>query len=162
MSLRTESGLLLRGNSEPKEANLHTIFGKEENVAYLDRRGAYIIPIKGEEIGVVETPKGLFLLGGGIDGDETDNQCIIRECIEEAGYQVEIKERVCSAETYYEHPTIGFFHPIQVYYSGKLVKKVREPVEQDHVFRWVKYEDLRGKMCLEMQNWAVEQVWNMC
>ena len=134
MSLRTESGLLLRGNSEPKEANLHRIFGKEENVAYLDRRGAYIIPIKGEEIGVVETPKGLFLLGGGIDGDETDNQCIIRECIEEAGYQVEIKERVCSAE----------------------------PVEQDHVFRWVKYEDIRGKMCLEMQNWAVEQVWNMC
>lgn len=85
MSLRTESGLLLRGNSEPKEANLHRIFGKEENVAYLDRRGAYISPIKGEEIGVVETPKGLFLLGGGIDGDETDNQCIIRECIEEAG-----------------------------------------------------------------------------
>lgn len=121
--------MLLRGNSEPKEANLHRIFGKEENVAYLDRRGAYIIPIKGEEIGVVETPKGLFLLGGGIDGDETDNQCIIRECIEEAGYQVEIKERVCSAETYYEHPTIGFFHPIQVYYSGKLVKKVKEPVE---------------------------------
>uniref|UniRef100_UPI003FF08543 NUDIX domain-containing protein n=1 Tax=Waltera intestinalis TaxID=2606635 RepID=UPI003FF08543 len=154
--------MLLRGNSEPKEANLHRIFGKEENVAYLDRRGAYIIPIKGEEIGIVETPKGLFLLGGGIDGDETDNQCIIRECIEEAGYQVEIKERVCSAETYYEHPTIGFFHPIQVYYSGKLVKKVKEPVEQDHVFRWVKYEDLRGKMCLEMQNWAVEQVWNMC
>ena len=93
MSLRTESGLLLRGNSEPKEANLHRIFGKEENVAYLDRRGIYIIPIKGEEIGVVETPKGLFLLGGGIDGDETDNQCIIRECIEEAGYQVEIKEK---------------------------------------------------------------------
>ena len=30
MSLRTESGLLLRGNSEPKEANLHRIFGKEE------------------------------------------------------------------------------------------------------------------------------------
>ena len=85
--------MLLRGNSEPKEANLHRIFGKEENVAYLDRRGAYIIPIKGEEIGVVETPKGLFLLGGGIDGDETDNQCIIRECIEEAGYQVEIKEK---------------------------------------------------------------------
>lgn len=76
MSLRTESGLLLRGNSEPKEANLHRIFGKEENVAYLDRRGAYIIPIKGEEIGVVETPKGLFLLGGGIDGDETDNQLL--------------------------------------------------------------------------------------
>lgn len=39
--------MLLRGNSEPKEANSHRIFGKEENVAYLDRRGIYIIPIKG-------------------------------------------------------------------------------------------------------------------
>ena len=47
MLLRTESGLLLRGNSEPNEANLHRIFVKEEYVAYLDRRGIYIIPIKG-------------------------------------------------------------------------------------------------------------------
>lgn len=61
------------------------IFGKEENTVYFERKGAYIIPIKGEEIGVVETPKGFFLLGGGIDSGETDKQCIIRECIEGAG-----------------------------------------------------------------------------
>ena len=104
---------------------MHKIFGKKQSAIYLERRGAYIIPIKGEEVGVVETPKGLFLLGGGIDNGETDDQCIIRECIEEVGYRVEINERVCSAETYYEHPKIGFFHPIQVYYSGKLVEKVK-------------------------------------
>ena len=81
---------------------------------------------------------------------------IIRECIEEVGYRVEINERVCSAETYYEHPKIGFFHPIQVYYSGKLVEKVKESVEQDH--RWARYENIKGKMYLEMQSWAVEQI----
>ncbi len=141
---------------------MHRIFGKKENKTYLDRKGAYIIPIKGEEVGIVETPKGFFLLGGGIDSDETDTQCIIRECIEEVGYNVEIKEKVCSAETYCEHPTIGFFHPIQVYYSGELVEKVKEPLELDHVFRWVKYENIRGKMFLDMQNWALEQIWNKC
>ena len=78
--------------------------------------------------------------------------------IEEVGYRVEINERVCSAETYYEHPKIGFFHPIQVYYSGKLVEKVKEPVEQDHVLRWGRYENIKGKMYLEMQSWAVEQI----
>lgn len=139
---------------------MHKIFGKQEDETYLDRKGAYIIPIKDEEVGVVETSKGFFLLGGGIDSGETDTQCIIRECIEEAGYKVEIKEKVCSAETYYEHPTIGFFHPIQVYYSGKLLKKVKKPMELDHVFKWVKYEDIRGKMYLEMQNWALEQIFN--
>ena len=137
---------------------MHKIFGKKQSAIYLERRGAYIIPIKGEEVGVVETPKGLFLLGGGIDNGETDEQCIIRECIEEVGYRVEINERVCSSETYYEHPKIGFFHPIQVYYSGKLVEKVKEPVEQDHVLIWGRYENIKGKMYLEMQSWAVEQI----
>ena len=59
--------------------NMHKIFEKKETAIYLERRGAYIIPIKSEEVGVVETPKGLFLLGGGIDNGETDEQCIIRE-----------------------------------------------------------------------------------
>ena len=81
--------------------------------------------------------------------------------IEETGYQVEIKEKVCSAETYCKHPTIGNFHPIQVYYSGQLVKKIKEPMELDHMFRWVEYETIKGKMYLEMQNWAIEQVWNL-
>lgn len=98
------------------------------------------------------------MLGGGIDGDETDKQCIVRECIEETGYRVEVKEKICSAEFYCEHPTIGFFHPIQVYYIGEMIEKIQEPVELDHVFRWVNYEHIRGRMFLEMQNWALEQV----
>ena len=73
---------------------MHKVFGIKDNKAYLDRKGAYLVPIRGEKVGVVETAKGYFLLGGGIEGEETDNQCIIRECIEETGYQVEIKEKV--------------------------------------------------------------------
>ena len=140
---------------------MHKTFGRKDNKIYFDRKGAYLVPISGEKVGVVETAKGYFLLGGGIEGDETDEACILRECMEEAGYQVEIKEKVCSAETYCEHPTIGNFHPVQVYYSGQLVRKIREPVESDHVLRWVEYENIQGKMYLEMQNWAIEQVWNM-
>jgi 8-oxo-dGTP diphosphatase len=142
------------------EVYMHKIFGIQEDEVYLDRKGAYIIPIKGEEVGVVETPKGFFLLGGGHDIDETDTECIIRECMEEVGYQVQIKERVCSAETYCKHPTIGFFHPIQVYYAGALVEQIKEPIESDHVLSWVKYENIRGKMFMEMQDWALEQAWN--
>ena len=135
---------------------MHKVFGQKENKTYLDRKGAYIIPVKGEEVGVVETPKGFFFLGGGIDVGETDIECITRECMEEAGYQVEIKKKVCSAETYCKHPTIGFFHPIQSYYLGELTSKIKEPIE-DHLFKWIKCENLKGKMFLEMQNWALEQ-----
>ena len=125
----------MKSQSEFVEADMHKTFGIKDNKIYLDRKGAYLVLIRGEKMGIVETTKDYFLLGGGIDGDETDNQCIVRECIEETGYQVEIKERVCFAETYCKYPTIGNFHPIQVYYSGQLVKKVKDPVELDYVFR---------------------------
>ena len=139
---------------------MHKVFGQKENKTYFDREGAYIVPLRGDEIGVVETPKGFFFLGGGIDAGETDIECITRECMEEAGYQVVIEKKICSAETYSEHPTIGFFHPIQSYYLGELTLKIKEPIEEDHLFKWIKYENLKGKMFLEMQNWALEQVWD--
>ena len=139
---------------------MHRIFGIKENEKYLDRVGAYIVPIKGENVGVVQTPTGYFLLGGGIKNNESESRCIVRECLEESGYQVKIGKRVCSAETYYKHPIIGYFHPVQAYYSGELLEKVKEAAEPDHIFKWVKYENIRGKLVMEMQNWALEQVWN--
>ena len=136
---------------------MYKIFGLYEDKEYVDRMGAYIIPVRRNEVGIVETPKGYFLLGGGLDADETDFQCIKRECMEEAGYEVEIEKKIGSAETYMLHPTIGYFHPIQSYYVGKLLDKVAEPIEPDHVFKFVKVDEIGNKMYLEMQRWAIEQ-----
>lgn len=138
---------------------MHRIFGEKKEVPYLERQGAYLIPFKEIYIGVVKTKKGYFLLGGGREKGEDDRECIARECMEEAGFHVLISTKICSAETYYKAPEIGYFHPVQVYYMGELLEKVQEPTEEDHQFVWMKFEDLRGKMYLEMQNWAVEQAW---
>ena len=136
---------------------MHKVFGIKEDEKYLDRKGAYIIPIKDGKVGVVKTPKGYFLLGGGIDAGESHEETIIRECLEEAGYTVKIGEFVCSAETYAKHPTLGYFHPIQSYYRGELMEKVQEPTESDHKFMWVDLDEIRGKMFTKMQDWAIEQ-----
>ena len=61
-------------NRQFVEVMMHKIFGTKEDKEYKDRIGAYIIPVKGNEVGVVETPKGYFLLGGGLDADETDSK----------------------------------------------------------------------------------------
>ena len=58
---------------------MHKVFGVKENARYFDREGAYIIPVRGEEVGVVRTPKGWFLLGGGIESGESHTDCIARE-----------------------------------------------------------------------------------
>ena len=135
----------------------HKVFGAKENAEYVSRKGAYLIPINNDRVGVIQTPKGYFLLGGGIDSGETDEMCIARECLEETGYSALIKEKICTAETYEKHPEIGYFHPIQTYYIGELVEKKQTPIEEDHKLVWLNYSDLKGKMHVEMQNWALEQ-----
>lgn len=138
---------------------MHKIFGTNEGVGYVHRKGAYLIPIKDGRIGIIQTPKGLFLLGGGIDNEETDTLCITRECMEETGYSVLTGKKVCSAETYTKHPVIGYFHPIQTYYLGELVEQKQIPIDSDHKLVWMDYDNLKGRMFSEMQNWALEQCW---
>ena len=133
----------------------HKVFGTKENVNYIDRLGVYLIPVKEGKIGVVKTSKGYFLLGGGIDNGESHEECIEREC------QVSIGKKVCFAETYWEHPTLGYFHPIQTYYVGELLEQVCVPVEDDHEFVWTDYNELADNMYLEMQSWALEQCMNL-
>ena len=136
---------------------MHKIFGVKSEDTYVDRKGAYIIPTCDGKLGVVQTSKGFFFLGGGIDENETDIACIQRECLEEAGCNAVVKELICSAEAYIEHPVIGHFHPIQNYYAGEITQKDQEPMESDHKLVWLSYEELKGNMFLEMQNWALDQ-----
>ena len=135
----------------------HKVFGTKENVNYIDRAGVYLVPVKDGKVGVVKTPKGYFLLGGGLDSGESHEECIKRECLEEVGYMVSVGDKICLAEMYYKHPTIGYFHPIQTYYVGELLEQISIPVEDDHEFVWMDYNELVDNMYLEMQSWALKQ-----
>ena len=137
---------------------MHKIFGIKENREYVDREGVYLIPIRNNQVGVIQTSKGYFFLGGGIENGENHIACIERECMEEAGCTCVIKKQICSAEMYGKHPSIGYFHPIQTYYVGDIIEKDIEPTEKDHQLLWIDYDELKGKMFVEMQNWALEQI----
>ena len=53
--------------------------------------------------------------------------------------------------------SLGYFHPMQTYYVGELLDQVSVPVEEDHEFVWMDYNELVDNMYLEMQSWALEQ-----
>lgn len=138
---------------------MHKVFGEKGPFSYVTRKGAYLIAIRENRIAVVKTSKGRFLLGGGIDPGETDEEAILRECREETGYSAIVRQFVCSAEAYTEHPVLGHFHPVQNYYIGELTVPEQAPIEQDHTLEWVPYEKLRGRFYAPMQNWALEECW---
>ncbi len=129
---------------------------KHKDVSYYDRIGAYLICIEDNRLAVIRDPQGYFLPGGGIDDNESLEECLKRECIEETGFFVHLDKHICSADMYVLHPKVGYFHPIQHYYCGKLIEKVCVPTEKDHNFEWIAIDDVENKMHLEIQSWAVK------
>ena len=134
------------------------VFGKRnKNETYVDRIGAYIIAEKDGCFAAVETPRGFFLIGGGIENNERHIDCIKRECLEETGRNVQIDGYLCSAEIFTVHDRLGPFHPVQYYYYGKLSDIVAVPVESDHNLRWLSYPDDCGKLFVPAQRWAAQK-----
>ena len=139
---------------------MHKIFGQKKDVVYVDRAGAYLIPLREDTVGVIETPKGYFLLGGGIDAGESHEACLYRECLEETGCVASVGACVGSAEAYTVHPTVGYFHPIQTYYIGEISEAVDVPLESDHRLVWLKIDTAAHQMYSEMQRWAIRMAIN--
>ena len=123
---------------------------------YLDRPGVYLIAARDGKLAVIQTPKGLFLPGGGIECGKSDADCIRREILEETGCEAEVGAFLCAAESYTTHNILGAFHPIQFYYTGRIGKCIREPSAPEHKLLWQPPENVRGKLFPEMQNWAIE------
>ena len=138
---------------------------KKANTMYKERVGAYGIGFSADgKIPVAMThlyngEKGYFLLGGGIEDHEKHEDCIIRENLEEAGLSVLPKEFVCKGDYYhFLEPTKTDFHAIGYFYYMEIGNVISEPSEPDHHLVWLTPEEIKQKLFLPHQIWAVEQV----
>lgn len=129
---------------------------RDPRLDYFTRPGAYLIQINNGRLACVRTPKGHFLLGGGLEGQESHADCIRRECLEEAGLAVTVGPYLCCAETYCMHHRIGPFHPVQYYYACEIQGRVTAPIEPDHTFTWLPLGELEQRMYVPQQIWAVQ------
>lgn len=130
----------------------------EPGRCYHDRVGAYLIAMRAGLIALIQTPRGYFLPGGGIEPGESPEACIRRELMEEAGYDVKITGPVGTADSYERHPVLGWFHPVQYYYMGELMRRVGVPVEPDHKLVWMPVQEAEGTLVPQCQRWAVSRV----
>lgn len=122
---------------------------------YTDRVGSYLIAERDGSIALIRTPKGYFLPGGGMEEGEGLEDCLHREILEELGCTVRIDRPLGAADMYGWHEKIGWFHPIQHYFCGELIRKVAAPVEEDHTLVWLPLSEAEKLLFTECQRWAV-------
>ncbi|WP_157950082.1 NUDIX domain-containing protein [Vallitalea okinawensis] len=142
-------------------------FGQKKlNEIYVERVGAYGVGFdENGKIPVAMThlynrKEGYFLLGGGIEGDEKHSECIKRECLEEAGLSVTPKNFVCKGDYYhFIEQTKTSFHGIGYFYYMEINKVVSKPTEPDHFLVWLTIDEIREKLFLPHQIWAVEEIY---
>lgn len=146
---------------------LEKTFGhKKPDVIYQERTGAYGIGFSADDrVPVAMThlhngEKGYFLLGGGIEASESHADCIIRESLEEAGLGVVPKELICRGDYYhYVHRMQQDFHGIGYFYYMEIGEILSEPTEPDHHLVWLTLPEIREKLFLPHQVWAVEETY---
>lgn len=93
------------------------------------RVGVYAILVgKDGRAAIVKTKKGYFLLGGGLDDNETREECIKRECLEEVGMSVVVKNFICKGGKYSWVDGIGYMYGISYFYFVKSIDRISKPI----------------------------------
>lgn len=124
---------------------------------YPTREAAYGLLIHEDHIALVSTPRGVFLPGGGIEGDETQEECIVREFKEEIGMTVIPLSHVLTTKLTDVTPSRTF--PIDMVGHCWHVKDAMltvEDIEDDHELIWLTYEEASRQLKLVHQAWVME------
>lgn len=134
-----------------------------EGVDYIERRCAYgIIFNDSNQVALAQCNGEYFLPGGGVEGEESPQECIKRECIEELALDVKVDEFIYKGNLYHQSDKTGkYYLNIGNYYITKLMKHLDQPSEEDHILVWMNVEDAVQNLRLESQAWAVTEAIKM-
>lgn len=123
-----------------------------EDARFEFRPGVYGICFSGHNALIVEKTLGNFIVGGGIENDESDEECLIREFKEEIGYDVSIIKWLEDIVEYVEvrEWDKNYMKPMR-FYLVELGEKVSEPIEDDHIMKWADVDTIVDNMYLKGQ-----------
>jgi 8-oxo-dGTP diphosphatase len=140
------------------EASAGPVFGeKTPGVSYRPRPASYgILPGDEGRVAVIETKKGLFLPGGGREGDETPEACLHREILEELGLRVEIVQSLGEATQFF-HAVAEATHYVSPgrFFLCRRLGTAKIPGEEDHRLHWVSPEEAGPRFIHDTHGWAV-------
>jgi 8-oxo-dGTP diphosphatase len=137
-------------------------FGKkEEGKEYILRPAVYCVMFNSQDkkVAIIQTGDGkYFLPGGGIEGNETHEECLKREALEEMGMDIKIGDFIGCAKRYF-YSTNEFKHYLSesYFYICDIGKEVSKPIEADHFLKWIEPSQAIKNLFHEHQSWAISE-----
>jgi 8-oxo-dGTP diphosphatase len=135
------------------------IFGSPEPGKFYDIQDcAYaVIPDGKGRLGVVKTPKGIMLIGGGVERGETGKVALNREAIEETGCGIRIISQIGIATQYVNNRAKGKYRLKRgVFYIAEILQKTVAQIDLDHEFMWMPSLDVEQQLVRPFHRWAVQ------
>lgn len=133
---------------------------KIENTIYNKRPGAYVIIESDEDdkIAIATDAVGVyFFLGGGIEENETPEEALKREVIEESGYSLKNIILFDKVASWCYSETRGYMDVEATIYIANFDKKVAKPIEEDHEIIWVNPLEYKNKLYHEYQRYILNK-----
>ena len=112
--------------------------GEKKDTKYGFRETCFGIVVENDKLMVVKKDGQLSLIGGGIDQNETHEQCIRREFLEESGYTISNKQEVVCIDCFWlagnKWPleSLANIYVVEVDPSTKV-----KPLEENHTIEYI-------------------------
>ena len=135
------------------------VFGtRVEGCPYIVRPSAYaLVRNAGGDLAVIQTPRGLYLPGGGVEPDETPEETVQREAREESGLILRPRASIGKAiEIVYSAEENACFEKRCVFIEAEVICKVPS-YERDHELIWVSLAQAISMLSHESHRYAVQR-----
>lgn len=138
-------------------------FGKKlDNIQYTDRYSVYALIFNEEgklATTYVKRKDAYFLPGGGIEQDEDGIQCVKRECWEEIGKEIDVKDYFCRTVAYEQNERLkADLKVIGDFYFAEITGDSRQLADISHELQWLEPQKAIARLTLENQAWVVQNI----
>jgi 8-oxo-dGTP diphosphatase len=130
-----------------------------EGCPYVVRPSAYaLVRNAAGQLAVIQTPRGCFLPGGGLEADEAPQQTIEREAREEGGLILAAGQVLGEAiDIVYAAAEDTCFEKRCVFIASDVAGHT-VPTELDHALLWLTPDRAVAALSLESHRWAVQSL----